>query len=219
MFAAHQLSYQRADRDLFSKLSFSILEGQVLHIKGENGAGKSSLLKLLTGTTKADEGQITWQDNCISKDAHHFNSNLLFIGHRSGINHHLSAEENLAWYASLAGQNLSNSESNNIYKKMGLYGFEDIPSGKLSAGQQRRIALCRLLVEKKKLWILDEPLVSLDQQGVLLFEALLQAHVEQGGLAILTSHQDIQLSDKNIQRLDLKQFKNFSLNSESKSAA
>lgn len=206
MLEVHDLSYERADRNLFSKLSFSVSAGQALHIKGENGAGKSSLLKLLLGISKAHEGSICWQKTHIAHNTENFYSNVLYIGHKSGINHHLSAEQNLVWYACLSGQTLTKPQASEIFKKMGLYGFEDIPSGKLSAGQQRRIALCRLLFEKKSLWLLDEPLVSLDQQGVSLFENLLENHLTQQGSAIFTSHQSINLTNHQILQLHLKDF-------------
>lgn len=208
MFEAKNISYERGDRNLFSKLSFLVSAGQALHIMGDNGAGKSSLLKLLSGIAKVDEGNIFWQNTNIAESTENFYSNLLFIGHKSGINHHLSAEQNLSWYATLSGQKkISKNDADEIFKKIGLYGFEDIPSAKLSAGQQRRIALCRLLIEKKKLWLLDEPLVSLDKQGVSLFESLLEKHLTQQGIAVFTSHQNINITNHNILSLDLKQFK------------
>jgi heme exporter protein A len=207
MFEAKAITYERGGRNLFSQLSFIVEAGQGLQVKGENGAGKSSLLKLLAGNARANSGDVFWNKQSLADNAHNFHADLLFIGHKSGVNHHLSAEENLKWYASLSGKSLNENECDEIFKQFGLYGFEDIAAGNLSAGQQRRIALCRLLLEKKKLWLLDEPLVSLDQQGVLLFEDLLKAHLEQGGIAVFTSHQDMKLTDAQIKRLDLKKFK------------
>jgi heme exporter protein A len=212
MLHANNISCTRGGRNLFSKLSFSVNEGKCLHIKGENGSGKSSLLKIMAGLAHPEEGYFTWLNKSTREHSDSFYSDLLFIGHKSGINQHLSAEQNLAWYAAISESLLNETEQKDILKKIGLFGFEDIPAGKLSAGQQRRIALCRLLIEKKKLWILDEPLASLDQQGIKLFEALLQNHLLHGGSAIFTSHQDLVFENKSfennlIEILDISNFK------------
>lgn len=207
MFDARNISYHRGGRNLFSNLSFSIPEGRALHIKGDNGAGKSSLLKLLTGSAFNENGEVLWKGVSIFKEDSCFYKDLLFIGHKAGVSHHLSAEENLKWYASLAGKVLKQNESDQVFKKIGLFGFEDIIAAKLSAGQQRRIALCRLSLENKKLWLLDEPLVSLDIQGVALFEKLLKVHLEKGGIAVFTSHQDIKSDGLSIETINLSDYK------------
>ena len=206
MFEAKNISYQRGGRHLFVELSFCLSEGKALHIKGDNGAGKSSLLKLLTGSARVDQGNINWKGSSILSENDDFYKQLLFIGHKAGLSQHLSAEENLNWYASLSGCALKQSDCEQAFKSFGLYGFEDIAAAKLSAGQQRRIALCRLLLEKKKLWVLDEPLVSLDKQGVKLFENLLKDHLKNGGLTIYTSHQDIISDASLIQTINLADF-------------
>src|SRR5690606_12353805 len=118
--------------------SFKLEAGQAFHIKGENGAGKSSLLKLLLGVFRPDEGEVLWQGLSIIDDEQTFYSNLLFIGHKSGINLHLNALENLSWYVRQHGIECSQMQYDEVFKRFGLYGFEDIPAGKLSAGQQRR---------------------------------------------------------------------------------
>ncbi len=207
MFEAIDICYQRGGRRLFAGLSFKLGQGQALYIKGENGAGKSSLLKLLTGVSQADQGDVLWQGKSIRHDEYAFHSNLLFIGHKSGLNIHLNALENLAWYQRIDNLEIEQEHCKDIFKALGLYGFEDIPVGKLSAGQQRRIALCRLLFSKKRLWVLDEPLVSLDQSGVQLFQSILQNHLMQGGMLVFTSHQELMIEDASLQSIDLGDYK------------
>lgn len=208
MFQAKKLSYERGGRLLFSELSFFLESGQALQIKGENGSGKSSLLKLLTGLDQPDQGELFWNKQALTGDQQNdFYQNLLFIGHKSGLNAHLNAQQNLAWYCDLNALSITNEQQAQIFKQWGLYGFEDIPAKQLSAGQQRKIALCRLSVEPKKLWLLDEPLVSLDKNSIGIFTALLNKHLETGGMAIFTSHQDLSLNDKAFTVLDLSRYK------------
>jgi heme exporter protein A len=206
MFEAKNLTCLRGGRILFSGLGFDLAEGKALHIKGKNGAGKSSLLNLLAGISLPEEGAINWSGECIQEYDESFKKELLYIGHKAGVSLHLSAEQNLKWYAQLTNSSFLESEYEEVFKRMGLYGFEDIPAARLSAGQRRRIALCRLLIEEKKLWLLDEPLVALDHQGLALFEKILEHHLQQGGIAVLTSHQDINLGKSLLEQIEIESY-------------
>jgi heme exporter protein A len=180
----------RDDRVLFENLNFSISNGELLQIEGHNGSGKTSLLRILCGLSLSADGIVFWNNENIQDIKPSYYSNLIYIGHHNGIKRELTPLENLAIARALAN-NPSSMELEEALDKVGLYGFEDVATGTLSAGQQRRVALARLLINKAPLWILDEPFTALDKTAVADLEKLLDDHAQQGGMAILTSHHHI----------------------------
>jgi len=180
----------RDDRILFENLNFSISNGQLLQIEGNNGCGKTSLLRILCGLSLSEEGIVFWNDENIEEIKSTYYTNLIYIGHNNGVKRELTPLENLAIARALAS-NPSSIELEEALDKVGLYGFEDVATGTLSAGQQRRVALARLFINKAPLWILDEPFTALDKSAVADLEKLLDDHAKQGGMAILTSHHHI----------------------------
>ncbi len=205
MLKVESLTCERGGRALFENLSFELEPGQALHLSGPNGAGKSSLIKSLTTMRPIEQGIICWKGADIKECLDQYLQGLLSIGHKSGINMQLSAEQNLSWYLEIAQCALPPEVLINAFKFFGLYGFEDLPAANLSAGQRRRIALCRLLVEQKKLWILDEPFVSLDKEGIESLTGLFCKHLDNKGLLIFSSHQSADLGDR-VSTLDLQAF-------------
>jgi heme exporter protein A len=194
------LAFERDDRLLFSDVSVSLESGDILQVEGPNGCGKTTLLRIITTALSASSGQLLWQGKDISYVRQDYLQSLLFLGHLPGLKQSLSPEENLTWWRRLNSNNdsLSNSE---VLARMGLQGYEDIPCFNLSAGQQRRAALTRLLITEAPLWVLDEPFTAIDKQGVKELELLLTTHAEQGGMIILSTHQDLGI--KEIKRLSL----------------
>ncbi|MDM8568088.1 cytochrome c biogenesis heme-transporting ATPase CcmA [Thiotrichales bacterium HSG1] len=180
----------RDDRVLFNDLNFSLSTGELLQVEGHNGSGKTSLLRILCGLTLPTEGFVYWNNEDIQKVQEEYWADLAYIGHHPGIKGELTPLENLAIARSLSKQPI-NIELNNALDQVGLYGFEDVPTHTLSAGQQRRVALARLLVSKTALWILDEPFTALDKTAIKMLENWLEKHAKQGGMAILTSHHSI----------------------------
>lgn len=180
----------RDDRVLFENFNFSLENGQLLQIEGKNGSGKTSLLRILCGLSMPTEGRVLWQDQDILDDKSYFWSHLHYIGHAPGIKVDLTPLENLAMSQALqdAPTTLPLETALNY---VGLYGFEDVPTRTLSAGQQRRVALARLLLNDARLWILDEPFTALDKSAIQWVEHVLDAHAQRGGMAILTSHHPI----------------------------
>ncbi|MDM8563920.1 cytochrome c biogenesis heme-transporting ATPase CcmA, partial [Candidatus Marithioploca araucensis] len=171
----------------FEDLNFSLSKGQLLQIEGRNGSGKTSLLRILCGLTLPTEGTVYWKNQDIQSIKSSYWSKLAYIGHAPGVKADLSPLENLAMAQALA------STPNRInlidaLDQVGLYGFEDVPTHTLSAGQQRRVALARLLACDAQLWILDEPFTALDKSAIRMIENWLDNHAKQGGLAVLTSH-------------------------------
>lgn len=180
----------RDDRILFDNLNFSLSTGQLLQIEGHNGSGKTSLLRILCGLTLPTEGNIYWNDEDVQTVQEDYWATLSYVGHHPGIKGELTPLENLAVAQSLSREPIEIDLAEAL-DQVGLYGFEDVHTCTLSAGQQRRVALARLLISKTILWILDEPFTALDKAAIKMIEIWLDKHAEQGGMAILTSHHTV----------------------------
>ncbi|KHT45119.1 cytochrome c biogenesis heme-transporting ATPase CcmA [Vibrio sinaloensis] len=204
MLEVSQLTAIRDERILFESLSFSIDSGELVQIEGRNGTGKTTLLRIITGLGDRDQGEIFWNGESIESNRDSFHEDLLFLGHSTGIKRDLTAYENLRFYLSVHSKASIDKET--IYQaltKVGLAGREDVPVAQLSAGQQRRVALARLWLSQHKLWILDEPLTAIDKQGVKVLEALFLNHAEQGGIVMLTTHQDMFTDNPKLRKIKL----------------
>lgn len=186
------ISCTRGYRDLFTNLDFQLCAGQVLRVEGKNGSGKTSLLRIIAGLAQPLEGEVLWQGRKIQHAESGYLENLLFLGHRAAIKYELTPLENLCMAKSLHGSKTDNGIEEALHQ-IGLYGFEDIPCGQLSAGQKRRVALAQLFLTRASCWILDEPYTSLDVAAVALLENLFAEHVKQGGMLVITSHQPVTL--------------------------
>ena len=196
---ACQLSCIRDERLLFSELNFTLMSGQVLLIEGANGAGKTSLLRILTGFRKPDSGDLFWNDEAID-DTQEFYQDTAYIGHNNGLKDTLTAEENLRYAQALATTTLTIDD---VMEQVGLNGYQETLVRFMSAGQRRRLALARLLCTHKPLWILDEPFTSLDRASIKLFEKFIETHANQGGLVIMTSHHDTSIPHTLLQKIHL----------------
>ena len=196
---ARELSCIRDERTLFNNLNFTLTSGQVLLIEGANGAGKTSLLRILTGFRKSDEGDLFWNNELID-DTQEFYQDTAYIGHNNGLKDTLTAEENLRYVQSLAISTLSIDDA---MEQVGLNGYQETFVRFMSAGQKRRLALARLLCTHKPLWILDEPFTSLDRASIKLFEKFIETHANQGGLVIMTSHHDTSIPHTLLQKIHL----------------
>ena len=185
-----QLFCERDERILFKDLTFSVREGQILQIKGSNGSGKTTLLRILCGLNSGYQGSISWRDKPIGECLDEFYSSLAYIGHRVGVSKVLTPIENLRWVSGLHRQ-VTDQAIYSILQKMGLKGFEESQCFSLSAGQQQRVSLSKLPLNRSKLWVLDEPFTTLDAEGIELLETLLCEHVGQGGLALVTTHHQL----------------------------
>lgn len=187
MFEANNLACVRDERILFSSLSFRISPGEIVQIAGCNGAGKTSLLRILIGLASPAAGDVRWQQTSIVRDRENFHRHLLWIGHQPGVKSTLTAEENLAFYH-------PRSDSAGRWQALeacGLAGYEDVMVTQLSAGQQRRVALARLWLSQAPLWLLDEPFTALDPYCIERLTAKFEHHALMGGMVILTTHQPL----------------------------
>ncbi|MCM3902984.1 MAG: cytochrome c biogenesis heme-transporting ATPase CcmA, partial [Pyrinomonadaceae bacterium] len=194
MLEATALGCVRGDRRLFSDVNFSLAPGSFLQVQGPNGSGKTSLLRMICGLLAPAEGHILWQGaNIRSLGEDYFNS-LSYIGHRNGLKEELTPIENLRVTSGLAGAPLSEQEATSVLGKTGLSGREHLPARLLSEGQRRRTALARLLTCTTSLWVLDEVLTSLDSSAVRFVTSLIEEHLNKGGIAIVATHQELDLS-------------------------
>lgn len=198
---ARAITCVRGERTLFSNLNLQVFAGQCLHIRGENGIGKTSLLRLLTGLVSPESGEILWNGAPVQKEASEYHSQLLFLGHRDALKEDLTALENLSMYAAIDGTPIAEKDAIDSLGRFGLRGREDLAVNCLSAGQKKRVLMARMLVRRAQVWILDEPFNALDTSAVGELQALIAEHLEGNGLAVLTSHQP--LSIPNMQVLDL----------------
>lgn len=203
MLEVSNLTAIRDERVLFENLTFSIQPGELVQIEGRNGTGKTTLLRIVTGLGDKEEGEILWKGEQIDKSRDEFHQDLLFLGHQTGVKRELTAFENLIFYQSVHQESSSQEAIFQALAKVGLAGREDVPVAQLSAGQQRRVALARLWLSKQVLWILDEPLTAIDKQGVKVLEALFAHHAENGGIVILTTHQDMFADSPKLRKIKL----------------
>ncbi len=194
LLTLENLTCERDERPLFSGLTAHLHAGERVQVLGPNGSGKTTLLRTLAGIGAPAQGQIHWREQPVSAQRWAFRQSLLYIGHAPGIKAALTPLENLAWYRALSAGTQRN-DAPAALERVGLAGYEDIPCYQLSAGQLRRVALARLFLSQAPLWILDEPFTAIDQGGVSDLEEQLQAHTREGGLVILTSHQEVRLPE------------------------
>lgn len=200
-----QLACQRGDKILFTDLNLTFKSGDFVQIEGHNGIGKTSLLRILAGLALPLSGKVRWNSCEIGADREGYYDNLLYLGHQSGVKPELTAWENLRFYQQVSASKQGDDILWQALEMVGLLGREDLPASQLSAGQQKRIALARLWLSTAPLWILDEPFNAIDKSGVGVLTRHFEQHAEQGGIVILTSHQDV--PSQRLQKVRLDQFK------------
>ncbi|MGB8337653.1 MAG: cytochrome c biogenesis heme-transporting ATPase CcmA [Burkholderiales bacterium] len=191
MLTATNLECIRGNSRLFYGISLAVEPGHVLRIEGSNGSGKTSLMRMVCGLLQPARGEIRWGGQRIGEFGEDYRAQLAFLGHTNGVKDELSAIENLRVSARLAGDTISEEDACAALRQLGLAGREDLPAKVLSQGQKRRVALARFLSTRKPLWLLDEPVASLDSQAVEFLETMLEAHLARGGMALLTTHQPL----------------------------
>ena len=189
MLAASNLSCIRGTQRLFNGINLKLDAGQWLYLQGENGAGKTSLLRILAGLALPEAGEVLWQKTPIGEQRNQYHQDLLYIGHHAGLKEDLTLTENLQALCRMDGLRVSDANIRDALTRMGLSKRQHLPARVLSAGQKRRGLLARTLLRPAKLWVLDEPFNALDVNAVADVQNLLKDHLAQGGLLVLTSHQ------------------------------
>ncbi|MGE3920908.1 MAG: cytochrome c biogenesis heme-transporting ATPase CcmA [Gammaproteobacteria bacterium] len=191
LLETQNLTLLRNERIIVQNISLSIQSGEILQIRGPNGSGKTSLLRMLSGIILPTAGEIYWGGELIHDI--HYQRNLLYQGHLLGLKSMLTVNENLLLFA-------KEPEIREVLLVLNLLKHQNDFVKDLSAGQQRRLTFAKFLLKKAPLWLLDEPFTALDQATQKLVESLIRKQVQQGGMVILTSHQGI---DLNVKYLDL----------------
>jgi heme exporter protein A len=203
MLEVSNLGCDRGERRLFSGVDFRLEAGELLYLQGQNGSGKTSLLRILCGLALPAAGEIRWQGRPSRELGEDYRRALCYLGHHNAIKEELTPLENLLAAAQLADETLSESEALVALEQVGLAGREDLACRYLSQGQKRRVALARLVNERRALWILDEPYVALDPAAIALVAGLISAHLQRGGLTVLTTHQPVEVAAGTLRELRL----------------
>jgi heme exporter protein A len=185
LLAARNLSFARNESRVFGPLDFSVEAGEALLVQGDNGAGKTTLLRVLAGLLRADDGHIDIRGKRAQPLARA--TTVAYLGHLPALKADLSALENLEVLCGLHGRRPTQTLEGAM-AVVGLSGFEDSPARQLSAGQKKRLSLARLWLSPAPLWLLDEPYANLDLAGIELVNRMVQAHLHEGGAALVTTH-------------------------------
>ena len=191
-----QLECVRGRRSLFKGLDLHVRPGQLLRLQGANGAGKTSLLRMICGLLAPAHGEVLWNGQRVATLREEFGKDLIYLGHAAALKDDLSALENLQTASTLGGQTIGVDSARAALAEAGLRGRERLPARVLSQGQRKRVALARLaLGGEAPLWVLDEPFNALDTAASAWLIGLISAQVGQGGIVVLTSHQSVVFAD------------------------
>jgi heme exporter protein A len=187
---AADLEIWRGERCLCLGLGFKVRAGELALVRGPNGSGKTTLIRVLAGLGLLETGNIHWRGRSIREAGPEYRAELAYLGHLNGIKAALTPLENL--HAALAlNSGTERQTPRAALRRVGLERFAEVDCRALSAGQKRRVALARLLIADVPLWFLDEPLTSLDVEGIALVEAMLGEHLADGGIAVVATHQPL----------------------------
>ena len=186
---ATDLTLLRGERCLFKRLDFALNPGELLILEGLNGSGKTSLMRALAGLLEFETGDVTWDGVSVRKARQAFHGSLGWMAHRVGLKADLTLVENLNFEASLRAQSTADLEQ--VMERLGISRLKRLPIRALSAGQQRRVALARMVLSKAQLWLMDEPFTNLDRDGRKLVMKLVSEHLSRDGMCIMAAHQDV----------------------------
>jgi len=182
----------RGETCLFQGLEFALNSGELLLLEGPNGSGKTSLVRAIAGMLSLESGEIFWNDIPVRRQRQEFHGALVWIAHRTGLKGDLTLIENLRFEGALRRQ--AKTDPAEVYKRLGIFKLRNLPIRSLSAGQQRRVAVARLILADVPLWLMDEPFTNLDRDGRQLISEIVEEHLSQGGLCVMAAHQDVDIN-------------------------
>lgn len=198
--SADDLTLFRGERCLFKDLSFALDPGELLLLEGRNGSGKTSLMRAIAGLIELESGEIFWDGESVRSNRQAFHGSLVWMAHRVGFKADLTLVENLKFESHLRAQ--SDEDLDEVLKRLDIDRLKRLPLRSLSAGQQRRVALARMLLSRVPLWLMDEPFTNLDREGRALVMKLTTEHLDRDGMCIMAAHQDIEI-DGNVKKIVL----------------
>ncbi len=202
-FSGTNLTCIRGERVVFEALDFSIGEGEVLCLRGRNGSGKSSLIRVMAGLLGVVEGDMSWNAEPLLEDPEGHRARLHYVGHQDAIKTALTVTENLTFWAEMSGVETDKQTVPEALETFSLSNLAKLPARFLSAGQRRRLNLARIVASPAPLWLLDEPTNSLDKESVTTLYDAIATHRQKGGMVVLATHDDL---TEDVRILDLGQF-------------
>lgn len=200
--SASGIEFWRGDRRVLADVSLEVGASECLHLLGPNGSGKTTLLRVITGLLSPEQGQVAWGGRNTRSDCDGWRADISYLGHSDGLKPELTARENLVFETSLR-RRLQDGEVDAALEQVGLAAARDLPSGILSAGQRRRLAMARVMLAAVPLWMLDEPYTNLDAGGSTLVAGVIGRHLDAGGAAIIAAHQALAIPGHTPRRLEL----------------
>lgn len=191
LLSGTDLCLLRGERRLFEGLNFALRTGELMLVQGANGSGKTSLLRAIAGLLGLESGKISWQGVPTDQDRQSFSAEFVWMAHRVGFKGDLTLIENLRFETGLRSATLA--EIDKVLQRLGLSRLTNLPLRSLSAGQQRRVSLARMLISDARLWLMDEPFANLDADGQTLVIDLVSEHLAKNGACVMAAHQDVEL--------------------------
>jgi heme exporter protein A len=188
---------------LFRDVDCELVAGRWLYVAGANGVGKTSLLRMVCGLAPVEQGSIAWNGIPIAQQKDAYRADLCYLGHLNALQESMTVQENLRFTAALSGRAPQDADIKSVLGQFGVAGRDQQLVRHLSQGQKRRVALARLALSPALLWVLDEPFVAMDEAGIRMLADLIAQHLRRGGMAVLTSHQVVDIGDIAGQRLEL----------------
>ena len=201
MLLANNINFKRNNKTILRNINLSLPPKKIIHLSGKNGIGKTTLLKILTNILEPEIGEIFWNGKNIKKNPFEFYKNTTFIMDQQSSNNNLTVKENIFFWCKLFYSKIKSHEIESILEILQLNDYKNSRVNNLSYGEIKKLELSRLIIERKKLWVLDEPYIGLDEKSVELINETIKNHAELGGMIIFTSHTNPEII--NIEKLNL----------------
>ena len=194
MILVKDLSIERSNKKIFENINLSLGAGKIILLKGKNGSGKTTLLKAILNLIEPSSGAIYWKGKLLKKNLYDFYNNITYIADKTSSLSKLSVYENINVWKKIFLSNITNSQVDNILKTLKLDTYVNKKVNSLSFGETKKLEYLRLIIENKKIWVLDEPLSNLDDESIDLLRQTFEDHLSKDGSIIFSSHQQSEIN-------------------------